>query len=218
MRSQHQDVWVYRRRTPALALAGLNTLGLLALCFYLARASVGGLAVLLFGVLWAGSTAWHAVLVRIDRRFRIRAALRTLFYLLPAALLLLGIVAVSNTPQPVNHRSPATSPDGNLILSVPIENDLWRVTIRDRKGNVVYRDEPGFGGLFNVYWIWDRQNRIWLFDSDTSYVYYWENTPRGWRKVQWGYGHTREVPEAIQPPEVLYPEYARQRSAARTRS
>lgn len=218
MRSRHQDVLGFRHRTPSLALAGLNALGLLALCVYLARTSVGGLAVFLFVVLWAGSTVWHAVLVWVDRRVQIRAALRTLFYLLPAALLLLGVVTASNTPQPVNRRSPATSPDGNLILSVPIEKNLWRVTIRDQKGNVIYRDAPGFGGLFNVYWIWDRQNRVWLFDSDTSYVYYWENTPRGWRKVQWGYGHTREVPEVIEPPEALYPEYARQRSAPRTRS
>ena len=108
---------------------------------------------------------------------------------------------------------PLTSPSENYVFTVPIERSkqesgpagfgwpFWHVTISDSKGIVVYRDEEeSFPGQFNVYWAWDDQDRVWLFNSDDGCVYFWELAGGTWEKQMWGYWKTRQIETSISPP------------------
>jgi len=129
------------------------------------------------------------------------------------------ITGCSPKAVPENKQQPVTSPSGEYVLTVPIETNttnpqykgtpVWKVTISSN-GKIEYKDEGStFVGNLNVYWIWDKDDRIWLYESDTSYVYFWAKVDGEWQKTKWGYGHTREIDMAIEPPEELYPAYAK---------
>jgi len=101
---------------------------------------------------------------------------------------------------------PLVSPSGKYILTVPIEKaadklHYWRVTISDDKGNVRFKDDSKFVGYLNVYWSWDKEERVWLENSDTGYVYYWvlDKTDH-WRRYQCDHGHP-EFPVDRSPDE-----------------
>jgi hypothetical protein len=87
---------------------------------------------------------------------------------------------------------------------------FWHVTISDSHGAVIYRDhEESFPGQFNVHWMWDDQDRVWLYDSDDGSVYFYELTEGKWKKESWGYGNTRQIERDISPPDSLCPHYAK---------
>jgi len=107
-----------------------------------------------------------------------------------------------------------TSPSGKFVLTVPIEKRsgynarVWKVTISDRQGRQLYKDNASeFVGNLKVYWIWDEEDRVWLYNSDTSEVFYWELMGSEWIKVRWGYGKTKEMEGDLTPPSELYPPY-----------
>lgn len=194
----------------ASRLKALNALMFLLLCVYVGRDSIFALifASFLFVLLLAGSSVYHLLAERIDRRFRLSLPVRIALYLLPVLTVGGGLLIAARMPQPPNRRAPAVSPSGAYVLTMPIEQGLWRVTIRDRKGKLLYRDDSKFLGQLSVYWAWDDENRVWLFNSDDSAVYFWEETPQGWQRTRWGYGRKREIPRELTPPAVLYPDYA----------
>lgn len=126
------------------------------------------------------------------------------------------IFGCNKQAQEQNQTSPLLSPDGKYILTVPIERNpkdrnlpFWRVTISDKKGNVLYKDRNSqFIATLNVYWCWDGDDRVWLYNSDDGMVYFWELDNNGnWIKQKWGYGNTKEINRQIYPPDILYPEY-----------
>lgn len=130
-------------------------------------------------------------------------------------VLLLGIVALGcavGREAPVNQRQPSPSPDGQYVLTVPIEKNaagerMWQVTISDAGGDRLYRDvDSEFVGNLNVYWIWDDANRVWLYNSDAGAVFYWEIQNGDWVKTQWGCDEICKV-DTPMPPDELYPEY-----------
>jgi hypothetical protein len=190
-------------------LQALNSLLLLVLCVYLARNSFFGLilALPLFFLLFAASTIYHLLAVWVDRRVSLSLPVRLLLYLLPVLTVSGGLLIAAWMPQPPNRRTPAVSPSSAYVLTMPIEQGLWRVTIRDRKGKLLYRDDSEFIGQLSVYWTWDDQDRVWLYNSDDSAVYFWEKTPHGWRRIHWGHGRKREIPRELTPPAALYPDY-----------
>lgn len=118
------------------------------------------------------------------------------------------------TTSPPNQIQPLTSPGGKFVLTVPIEKRsgcnarVWKVTISDGQGKQLYKDNDSeFVGNLQVYWVWDKEDRVWLYNSDTSKVFYWELTEGEWGKVRWGYGRTKEVGGDLKPPSELYPPY-----------
>ena len=109
-----------------------------------------------------------------------------------------------------NQKQPFHSPTGKYILRVPIEVDTedqhryWRVTITDPNGKLLFKDNSPFVGNLNVYWYWDKDDRVWLENSDDGYVYYWQHDDNGeWKRYDWERGN-KEPP---QPPAELFPEY-----------
>jgi hypothetical protein len=189
---------------------------LLVLCVCLGRQSLLSLAAaaVLFAIFLAGSSLYHRLARWIDRRCALRWPVRVVLYLLPVLVLFGGYQPASRMPQPPNQQNPAVSPSGAYVLSMPVEQGQWRLTIRDRKQRVLFQDHSDFRRRFNVYLLWDRDDRVWLYNSDDSYVYFWELTLAGWRQTRWGYGHTREVKQDLTPPEALYPAYVRKVTTA----
>ena len=90
---------------------------------------------------------------------------------------------------------PLVSPSGKYVLTVPIEKaadnlHYWRVTISDMKGNVLFKDDSEFVGHLNVYWTWDKEDRVWLQNSDNGYTYYWVlDSKNGCRRYQCDHGN-----------------------------
>ncbi len=145
----------------------------------------------------------------------------------PALLLVLLLLGPFVLPEPdpalsqkPNQREPSTSPSGAHVLTVPIERSetdkgsfgygfpYWRVTISDPNGNLLYRDaEDKFAGIRRIYWVWDANDIVWLFDSDDSGVYFYRRTEGQWSRDRWGSGKTGRVELGIAPPVSLYPDY-----------
>jgi len=186
----------------------LNALIILGLC------TIGGNIVGLFvGVatfifLMIPSSIIHGLIYAVIRKKKLNTFLRSLLYLSPAILLIGFSVFAPKLPQKPNQKTPLMSPSESYILTVPIKAGVWNVTISDTDGNVLYEDNSDFLGHFNVYWYWDAEDRVWLYNSDDGRVYFWENVKGKWLKEKWGYGHTKEIERNIYPPEQMYPHYA----------
>jgi hypothetical protein len=75
---------------------------------------------------------------------------------------------------------------------------------------ISYKDiDSDFIGTLNVYWCWDNKDRVWLYNSDDSRVYFWSLDKDKWTKNRWGYGKRKEITPEIFPPKGLYPEYVK---------
>ena len=149
----------------------------------------------------------HLVLRAVSGKRRVRPGWRVLSYALPAILVVLLSVFLPQPERGANQQDPLSSPGGQYVLRMPIENGKWKLTIYGPHGGIEYIDPSGFPGWLNVYWCWDEENRAWLYDSDTGRVYYWEKAGNRWRKGCWGAGRKRECARDLQPPEFLYPRY-----------
>ncbi len=96
----------------------------------------------------------------IVRKKQLHPMVRTFIFLLPV-LFDVGLPALGLLPQRINQQSPLTSPSGRYIATVPIRGGVWKVTLSDIHRNVLYRDDDSsFLGNFNVYWYWDKQDRL----------------------------------------------------------
>lgn len=151
----------------------------------------------------------HGLIYAVTRKKKLNPFLRSAIYLTPAILLIGFSVFAPKLPQKPNQKTLQTSPSGNYVLTIPIESGTWNVTISDVDGNVLYKDNSDFLGHFNVYWYWDAEDRVWLYNSDDGRVYFWETSNEKWLKNKWGYGHTKEISRDIFPPEQMYPHYAK---------
>jgi hypothetical protein len=113
---------------------------------------------------------------------------------------------------PPNQTQRLPSPSNKYFLSVPTLNGFWVVTVKDGAGKILYRDSNSdFSAGLNSYWLWDIDDRAWLYNSDNGYVYFWEKNRQGWTKNIWGQICVRFTSQNIDPPPELYP--PRQRPA-----
>lgn len=115
-------------------------------------------------------------------------------------------------PPPINQQQDLVSPGSNFVLSVPIEIStpnregkqyhVWKVTIRDLGGTVRYKDEDSqMTGILNVYWGWDAESRVWLYNSDDGQVWRWHLEDGTWRE--------KKMDNEDGMPDWILPEYAR---------
>jgi hypothetical protein len=122
----------------------------------------------------------------------------------PSVLLILVSIVFRPPPEP-NRTQGLVSPSGQYTLSVPIVNDRHRVTIRDNQGNLEYEDKQSdFVGWLSAYWIWDDQDRVWLYNSDDGRVFCWEKQGKRWKKIP-----KVETEVGVEPPPELFPDYAK---------
>jgi hypothetical protein len=173
------------------------------------------LVLLIGGAITVGISAVGQMFVWLAiRRRRPHWALRTALFFVPTAILVILPFVIPRPPQKPNQTQSSTSPSGKYVLTLPIEAnpayrniEVWKVKISKPDGTVLYKDDASeFGGGFNVYWAWDDADRVWLYNSDDSWVYFWEFDGTKWTKTRWGYGpDKREIDRNIEQPEILYP-------------
>lgn len=132
-------------------------------------------------------------------------------FLILLLMFILHLIRTNESPKQLpNRQQSLISPSGKYVLNVPIKrikqqllsfgHPYWIVTISDPNGEVVYTDkEETFPGWFGTYWVWDKQDRAWLYGSDAG-IFFYENIDGNWTKHNWGDGI------GITPPESLYPD------------
>lgn len=132
------------------------------------------------------------------------------------ALALIGALFRTKSDQPVNRQQPSTSPSGKYVLTVPIERakrpgllrfgpPYWHVTISDLNGRVLYRDpQKQFPGWFGAHWVWDKQDRVWIFSYDSGTVFF-ECVDSVWTRHKWSPNDKGYKQRGISPPGLLYP-------------
>lgn len=83
---------------------------------------------------------------------------------------------------------------------------VWVVSIRDPADAIEYQDaESHFNRAMKVYWYWDTDDRLWLYNSDDGRVWYWELVDGRWTKNPWD----GDKPSLPRPPRAVYPPYAK---------
>jgi hypothetical protein len=188
----------WRLRTLWVA-ATINAIAWIVMCVLLtwdsnpfaATIAVLGTAVAI-GVTTLGVIIVHLVFGRRD----FRPIWRYCSYALPSAAFVLAVLFISRHDRP-NQKQNLVSPSGEYVLSLPIEGQRWRVTIRNRKGRIEYVDTSSdFNGALNVYWAWDDQDSVWLYNSDDGQVWCWIKDGRTWKK------HTRYEVDGSPPPSL----------------
>jgi len=76
------------------------------------------------------------------------------------------------------------------------------VTITDTNGTVLHKDDASeMVGNLNVYWGWDSQDRVWVYNSDDGRIWRWELADGGWQKI--------EAQKSDGIPDFVLPEYAK---------
>jgi hypothetical protein len=151
----------------------------------------------------------HAVIAGRNLKNRARVPL----YFSPIALFFALYFLGVKPPPESNQLASCVSPSGKYVLEVPIESGSWTLTIRDDVRRVVCRDvNSKCTADVNAYWCWGAADCAWLFNSADNRVYFWEKASEGWKKTEWGYGHTKRIERDVLPPERLYPPYARKKS------
>lgn len=136
---------------------------------------------------------------------------KSMRFLSPTVLSLAVILIVGCTTTEIdkpNQRQRLPSPSGRYVVNVPIErsaednHQYWRVTISDAKGVVLFKDDSKFVGNLNVYWYWDKDDRLWLVNSDNGNIYYWVTDKNGnWQRTEWHDDKT----QPLRPPPELFP-------------
>lgn len=130
------------------------------------------------------------------------------------SVLFLCFINCCNYSSRSNQVQPLKSPSDKYIFTIPIERNpeydntrVWIVTISDLNGKQLYKDDSSeFVGCLNVYWCWDENDRIWLYNSDDGKVWFWELVDSNWIKTYWGFGkNNREIERDIDQPDSLYP-------------
>lgn len=130
-----------------------------------------------------------------------------------ACLLVLGFLAACEpAPPKKNQIQNLLSPNGDYTLRIPIEKNttnpkysgtgVWKVTITNSDGVQEYKDENStMVGNLNIYWGWDTDNQVWVYNSDNGRITRWSKETGTWVKHE-------DQDESKIPREIL-PDYAR---------
>jgi hypothetical protein len=183
----------------------------LLLAVLLLRDCQSAMCVVLFGfafmVLESMSLAYQGLLQYFSNKLTWNPIAKILSFHVPLILVFIWTLLPSDERQRENQRSPATSPNGAYILEVPIEQRVWTVKIFDQRHRLLYVDQDSeFLGRFNSYWHWDKNNRVWLYNSDNGEIVFWEVLAGEWRKQRWD--RTQGSGASLKPPPEMYPDYA----------
>lgn len=135
---------------------------------------------------------------------------RAFAYLSPILLLLLAGTLLPKGPQKPNHLNPAPSPDGRYEARFSSPSPGWDIVVVDTATGNKWKEETSFMPHLQIYWRWDVNNRLWIYNSDNAGVHFLEPDVEGWTLKDWGWSHTAASGMGhLTPPAELYPEYAR---------
>lgn len=126
---------------------------------------------------------------------------------------MLGLVAACKPlPPEKNQTQNLPSPSGDFTLRIPIEKNttdprysgtgVWKVTILSSAGIQEYKDEDStMVGNLNIYWGWDADDQVWVYNSDDGRITRWTKRTGVWVK------HEDQDKAGI--PQDILPDYAR---------
>lgn len=97
------------------------------------------------------------------------------------------------------------SPDGTYILSIPFEEESWKVTIYDPENRSLYLDDSEFTGNDQCIWAWDDNNILWLYDPTTDTMHFWEHKEGSWQHAVWGTRSLKKIDRDLTPPAQITP-------------
>ena len=116
-------------------------------------------------------------------------------------LLILLLLLAGCRSVPTNRVLPQRSPDGRYVFEfsggVPQIRAGRRLELRD--------ETAPFRKNRHLYWLWDENDRLWLYQDDTKKVYYYQRDPGGWRRYFWSGKRSRHPERDLLPPLGLYP-------------
>ena len=130
------------------------------------------------------------------------------------AALLVATGSCTREPAPPNRQQNLKSPSGAHVVTMMKGRDpnlpatnVWVVSIRDPSGAIEYQDfDSHFIWTLNVYWIWDADDRLWLYNSDDGRVWYWERVDGKWTKNRLRQRHEPPTGPQPNPPPEVYPQ------------
>ena len=157
-------------------------------------------------------SALPQILIRrfAERNRCLKPVPRSLAYLSPILLLLLAGTLLPKGPQKPNHLNPAPSPDGRYEARFSSPSPGWDIVVVDTTTGNKWKEETPFMPHLQIYWRWDANNRLWIYNSDNAGVHFLEPDMEGWTLKDWGWSHTAASGMGhLTPPAELYPEYAR---------
>ncbi len=149
----------------------------------------------------------------IERKRILKPFPRILIYTSPWWILALLPFLGIHPPQSPNKKNPATSPSGNYIARIKAPPEGWTIRIKNVNSGKPWTETTDFVPHLNIYWHWDAEDRFWIYNSDDGVVHCMRIQPNtnNWIMEEWGSGRTKRegISELMEPPEDLYPPYAR---------
>ena len=126
-----------------------------------------------------------------------------------------------------NQQSPIESPSGKYELRMPKREvpgrstpETWQPEVWEKGGDRLLLDITGFDGDDELYWVWDDDDRIWIYSSRRDEVDIIERLDSVggdfWRRI-WTGRHPCANDTKPCPPLDVYPDAVRQRIAAKGR-
>jgi len=158
-------------------------------------------------VLLVLSSVYHVILWLFTRNKKLKSVVKISLYLLPVIMLVLLGILLSKILELPNQQPKLVSCDSKYTMYMDMKDNRWVASIYDEQGKKLYSDDNSdFHGQFNVYWTWDDDDRLWLYNSDDSLVYYWIRARGEWQKICWSTESDKNVHD-FYPPKALYPKY-----------
>lgn len=153
------------------------------------------------------SAVWQALVIVIERWLKLGPISRSLAFIMPSVLLVVLPILGVRPPQPANKKNPAVSPSGLYKATISSPTPNWIVRIDDDAGRT-FKEETDFVSHLNIYWIWDSNDRLWIYNSDDGQVHSWaRNSDGAWNHVKWGSARRGGTGWTNSPPDALYPDY-----------
>lgn len=164
----------------------------------------------LYTVMFVSVSTIILVVVHLNIRDRaLRPWLRAALYLIPAILTVLlfslnYVPGLNRAFQRPNQRSPFASPSGQYVVKVSDAWEGWRFELCDAKGNVLLDDHTGFNSNLSVYWYWDKDDRLWVHNSDDGWTWVYDREGSHWKRSLWEGSGENETRKDLTPPNELY--------------
>jgi len=136
---------------------------------------------------------------------------RIAVYTSPFLVICVLLFLLPSSAQKVNQTSPLVSPSGKYQVTVSSPAMGWKFIIETTDKEQRWELATFFAPQFNVYWVWDTEDRLWTYNSDDGGVAYFSNEHSEWRQREWHADvvPATDLPAGIRPPDLLYPDYAR---------
>jgi len=127
-------------------------------------------------------------------------------------LLFLLVLSVNQSQSSTKNRqkSPLNSLSKKYVLNMSVVESVkggydkwWQIEIISPLKKEKYTDNETFPGRFNIYWDWDKDDRIWFYNSDDGSIYYWQNIKGKWLKKKYN-----RSDKSIKVPCSILPDYS----------